>query len=283
MERDGGWRSWIAQQGGGSYLATVPAPPRAFATKTKGNKNKTPVKAMPAPAPMKKRAPKTTTTPTAATGNAPVFDSSWSATPVFTVSGEPLDNAFLHGNTAHVVPVVPPPPPTPPPVTSLTPETAQTQTQKHRYVFIGKARKAWGRLVSLPDPDPDQYEQKTIKGKGIARRGRRSSKRVWYFVGSFVGSLEPLLLARRKKQQRRRRSASLDADVDNPGENSEEDDDADADGDTDDGIWPGELVVPTIVVTEPEAEPEMEMVGTSITPEDVECAIGAAFAIGTAA
>ena len=59
-ERDGGWRSWIAKQGGGTYLATVPAPPRAFATKMNGNKskNKTPLKATQAPKPTKKRAPK---------------------------------------------------------------------------------------------------------------------------------------------------------------------------------------------------------------------------------
>ena len=147
-ERNGGWRSWIAQQGGGgSYLATVPAPPRTFATKTK---TKTPVKPTPAPAPPKERTPKTTITPTSPTANMPVFDSSWSATPVFTVSGEPLGNAFLHGNTAHVVPVVPPPlRPTPPATNSSTPETTQTaQTHKHRYVFIGKPLKAWGRLVS---------------------------------------------------------------------------------------------------------------------------------------
>ena len=268
---------WIAQQQGSSYyLTTVHAPPRAFAAKMNDNKSKITVKATSAPAPVKERAPKPTA-PTAATADGPVFDSSWSATAVFTLSGEPLGNAFLRGNTAHVVPVVPLLPSAPSPATSSTPETAQMQ--KHRDLFNGKPRKAWGCLVSLPDPEPEQHKQKTIKGKGIARRGRRSSKRVWYFVGS----LEPLLLARRKKQQRRRRSASLDADVDNPDENSEEDDDADADGDTDDGIWPDELVVPTIVVTEPEAEPEMEMVGTSITPEDVERAIGAAFAIGTAA
>ena len=63
---------------------------------------KTLVKATPAPA--KNRAPKMTT-PTAATANVQVFDSSWSATAFITVSGEPLGNAFLHGNTAHVVPV----------------------------------------------------------------------------------------------------------------------------------------------------------------------------------
>ena len=132
-----------------------------------------------------------------------------------------------------------------------------------------------GHLVSLPDPEPDQFER-IGKGKGIARRGRRSNKRTLFFVGS----LEPLLLAHRQKR-RRRRSASLDGNVDNhPGEGGQEDEDADADGDTDDGegVWPSEFVVPTIVVTEPDAEPKMEMVGTRITPEEVERAIGAAFA-----
>ena len=121
------------------------------------------------------------------------------------------------------------------------------------------------------------------KREGVARRGRRSNKRTLFFVGS----LEPLLLARRKKR-RRRRSASLDGNVDNhPGQDGEGYEDADVDGDTDDGdgevVWLGGFVVPTIVVTEPDAEPEMEMVGTRITPEEVERAIGAAFAIGTAA
>ena len=80
-------------------------------------------------------------------------------------------------------------------------------------------------------------------------------------------------------------TAKAVANVYNPGQDGE-DEDADADGDTDDGdgdgIWLGEFVVPTIVVTEPDAEPKMEMVGTRITPEEVERVIGAAFAIGTA-
>jgi hypothetical protein len=81
------------------------------------------------------------------------------------------------------------------------------------------------------------------------------------------------------------------ANADHPGDNGDEDAnpeeaggidlDADADGDTDEGVWPGEFIVPTIVITEPDAEPEMEIVRTRITPEEVERAIGAAFAIGT--
>ncbi|KAH9069513.1 hypothetical protein EDB83DRAFT_2372806 [Lactarius deliciosus] len=173
------------------------------------------------------------TTPTT---DAEVFDGSWSATAVFTVSGEPLGSAFLQGN------------------------------------------KTWGRLVYLLDPDHDEPEQqkKKTKGKGkMARRGRRG-KRIQFFVGS----LEPLLVARRRR--RRRRSESLmpfgddgddgDGDEDgNPGVGG----DADADADADDGIWPGEYVVSV-----PPAQAE-EM--ARITPEEVERAIGAAFAIGTPA
>lgn len=93
-----------------------------------------------------------TTTPTAAATNVQVFDSSWSATAVFTVSGEPLDNEFLHGNTAHVVPVqqqitVPLPPPVLLPVTSLTSELSVAGAAKAPVLFhretaqgVGSAR-----------------------------------------------------------------------------------------------------------------------------------------------
>jgi hypothetical protein len=258
------------------------------------SKTKTQTRVKTAPAPVKKRPPPAITIPSPTT-NTQVFDSSWSATAVFTVSGEPLGNAFLQGNTAHVVPVsqptVPPPPPAPPPATTSTPEPAQKQEQlqKQRHVFIGKPLKAWGRLVVLPDPDqPEQKITTKGKGKAIARRGRRGKK-----TRFFVGSLEPLLAAWKQNRRRRRQSTSMDANAYNPGGNGDEganpeedgniDLDADADGDTDEGVWPGEFIVPTIVITEPDAEPEMEMVGTRITPEEVERAIGAAFSVGAGA
>ncbi|KAH9069486.1 hypothetical protein EDB83DRAFT_2674243, partial [Lactarius deliciosus] len=58
---------------------------------------------------------------TTTTADAQVFDGSRSATAVFTVSGEPLGSAFLHGNKARIVPVsqltaspaLSPPPPLP--------------------------------------------------------------------------------------------------------------------------------------------------------------------------
>ena len=110
-----------------------------------------------------------------------------------------------------------------------------------------------------------------------------------------MGSLEPLLVTGRRwrrKHDHRRRSAlpSLSADHDaNASDDGDEDGnpddvdadaDADVDADVDDGVWPGEYVVPAIVLTEPEAE--RETVVAKIIPE-VERAIDAAFAIGTAA
>ncbi len=251
-------------------------------------------------------APKQPATTTMTTADAQVFDRSWSATAVFTVSGEPLGSAVLHGNKARIVPD---PQATVSPsavattttttiATSSIPKPAQKQQQqqlqRRQYVFIGKPRKAWGRLVSLPDPEHDQ--PKGTKGKGkttTMARGRRRGKR----IRLFVGSLEPLLVARRrrKNKNRRRLSASLpllsagdDGDEDgNPDEGGDVDVDADADvdADVDDGIWPGEYEVPvqpipTIVVTGPVEEAEAEV--ARITPEEVERAIGAAFSIGSA-
>ncbi|KAH9013550.1 hypothetical protein EDB84DRAFT_1532628 [Lactarius hengduanensis] len=89
-ERDGGWRSWVARQGGSHRAAPTP---------TSKSKSREPVSVLP---PAKQRSTKTTTTT-----DSQVFNPSWSATAVFTVSGEPLGSlsAFLHGNKTHIVPV----------------------------------------------------------------------------------------------------------------------------------------------------------------------------------
>ena len=270
-ERDGGWRAWIARQGGAYRPAAA-----ATSKKNISKDRETP--------PARKLRARTTTNTTT---DSQRFDSSWSATAVFTVSGQPLGHAILQGNEARIVPVpqatvtLPVPPAATTTATLATYSTPEAppkpqQPQKRRHVFIGKPLKTWGRVVSLPDPEPDQPEPKrTTKGKGktTARGGRagRRGKR----TRLYVGSLEPLLAARKRQRQ----PASLsDA---NAGHDGDEDADIDADGDTDDGVWPGEYVVPTIVVTEPDAEPEM--VGARITPEEVERAIGAAFAFGAAA
>ena len=146
--------------------------------------------------------------------------------------------------------------------------------------------------MSLPDTEPDQPKQdKATKTKGkttTKARGRRKGKRIRFFVGS----LEPLFSARKRRRYNKlRRGSPLSVDRDpNPGDDGAEDEhpdeggDVDVDVDTDadeDGVWPGEYmpVIPTIVVTEPDAEPEMLV--ARFTPEEVERAIGAAFAIGT--
>ena len=144
--------------------------------------------------------------------------------------------------------------------------------------------------MSLPGPEPDQPEQdKTAKAKGkttAKAHGRSKGKRIRFFAGS----LEPLLAARKRRRYNNRRpqSSLTTARDPNAGDDGAEyeypdkagDVDADADDD-DDGVWPGEYMpmIPTIVVTEPDAEPEM--VVARFKPDEVERAIGAAFAIGT--
>ena len=142
--------------------------------------------------------------------------------------------------------------------------------------------------MSLPDPEPEQ--KKTTNGKrkttmAMVRAGRKGKR-----IRFFVGSLEPLLAVRRRRRNRRR-SASWSAlndardansdDGDEDGNNPDEGGDIDVVDADDDGVWPGEYVVPAIVVTEPEPEPETA--GARITPEEMERAIGAAFAIGATA
>jgi len=127
--------------------------------------------------------------------------------------------------------------------------------------------------VSFLEPEPDL--KKIMKGKKAKGRGRRGKR-----TQLFIGDLEPLLLARRLlRRRRRRRSASPESDA-AAEDGGNEDGDADANAVVDDdGVWPGEynMAVPTIVVTEP--EPEVERAESRITPEEVERAIGAAFAI----
>ena len=169
-------------------------------------------------APAKQRRARTMKTTTT---DAQAFDESWSATAVFTVSGEPLGSAFLQGNVARIVP---------PPATSATPQSTQEQPKQRRYVFIGKPLEAWGRIVLLPDPEPEQ--KKTTKGKGkttmmaMAHAGRKGKR-----LRFFVGSLEQLLAVRRRRRNRRR-SASLSALNDAREANF---DDGDEDGNPDEG------------------------------------------------
>jgi hypothetical protein len=98
------------------------------------------------------------------------------------------------------------------------------ELQKQRHVFIGKPLKVWGCLVVLPDPEPNQPEQKKTtkcKGKAITRRGHESKK-----MQFFIGSLKPLLEAWKWNRRRQRQSMLMDASActsaNNPGDNGDE-------------------------------------------------------------
>jgi hypothetical protein len=178
-------------------------------------------------------------------------------------------------------------------------------------VYIGKWQKSWGRLASEPDPDPDPG-----LGRGSGRNGRKRKRAVR--ARSFVGSKEPLLSSQkrantkaRKNSKRGRgrkkkglemekngqrqiasslppsRSSSIAA-GDEGGANQNaalyEEHDPDPDADADKGDWPGEYghayahdehitgVPPGVTVS--------GVVATTISPEELERAIGAAFAAG---
>jgi hypothetical protein len=212
-------------------------------------------------------------------------------TAVFTVTGEPLGEAFVEGNTARIGPIRPAAPlsmftstprsaPAPPrePLGSITtilphdrreapPDLPMYKGGRRQYVFVGKPLKSWGRLVSLPDPE--EQKKKTRRRRG-ARRGHGKHKRVC--IRMFVGSEKPLLSGPSKG--RRHRSTSLTP--------SRLDDKEDADEginhDVDEGIWPGEYIAPPRADV---ADLALEFkTALRITPEEVERAIGAAFAIG---
>jgi hypothetical protein len=214
-----------------------------------------------------------------------------------TLSGEPRDNATMLTRT--VPTQLSTPPPSVPASASATAMSAAADTSPHtvsspqhkgrrRYVYIGKRLKAWGRLVSVPDPEEARQQQRKntrqLKRKRAGGRGRGHL---------FAGSEEPLLLARKrrraaKKRSKRRQdfpsssssfSASLLPGLSSPARA--------AGGDVNEGVWPGEfpMPLPASVVA---AGGEVGGYGDRnlgavlrITPEEVERAIGAAFAVGS--
>ena len=178
---------------------------------------------------------------------------------------------------------------------------APQHKRRRRYVYIGKRLKSWGRLVSIPDSeDQRQQQQQAPRKKGQRRRKR---KRAAGRVRMFAGSEEPLLLLARKKRQRatktrnrRRRkdvpssptAASLPPPSSSPVRGGGE---TDADPNADEGVWPGEYAyaVPLAgvgvgVVSPGTMRKNKTVFGKKavvrMTPEEVERAIGAAFAVG---
>ncbi|KAH8983265.1 hypothetical protein EDB86DRAFT_256694 [Lactarius hatsudake] len=159
-ERDGGSRSWLACQGGSH--CTVPTPAKKSKSKNLGTA----------------QVPATTRTTTA---NAQVFDASWSATAVFTGSGEPLGSAFLQGNKARIVPVSQP---TASPAAATTPTAPTTVTaspilrrnssncKNASICSLGsRARRGGGSCPFRIPTTTSRSKQKKTKGRGRWRAG----------------------------------------------------------------------------------------------------------------
>jgi hypothetical protein len=174
--------------------------------------------------------------------------------------------------------------------TSPRPLSTPQDKGRRRYVYIGKRLKAWGRLVSVPDPEEGQQQRKNAQQRKRKRAGGRGREHL------FAGSEEPLLLAQKRrraaKKKRRRRqdchspSSSFSASASlPPGSSSPV---RAVDGDVDEGAWPGEFPMPSpaSVVAAVGSVGKDGGYGDQnlkavlrITPEEVERAIGAAFAV----
>ena len=185
---------------------------------------------------------------------------------------------------------------------------APQHKRRRRHVYIGKLLKSWGRLVSILDPE-DQQQQQSPRRKG-QQPPQRKRKRAAGRVRMFAGSEEPLLLLARKKRQRATKTKTTNGrrhlDVSSPAtapvaplpppppplppsSSLVRGGETDADCDADEGVWPGEYacaaVPPAGVVVSPRTmRKHKAMFGERavlrMTPEEVERAIGAAFAVG---
>jgi hypothetical protein len=173
--------------------------------------------------------------------------------------------------------------------TSPHSSSAPQHKRCRQYVYIGKRPKAWGRLVSIPDPEEQQQQPRKNGQRGKRKRaGRRVRVRL------FAGSEEPLLLA--QKRQRAKRSlfrqdkpsspssaASLPPGSSSPARGTYGDM-MNSDQNADEGVWPGEyeysMPALGVVRKEPEDAHQDPKAALRITPEEVVRAIGAAFAVG---
>ena len=176
-------------------------------------------------------------------------------------------------------------------------------------MYIGKWQKSWGRLVPVLDPDSDPDRG---LGQGSGRSGRKRKRAVR--VRLFVGSKEPFLLSQKRPNKRARknpkrggerkkslekekngqrqiasslppsRSSSIAARYEGGANQNavlyeEHDPGPDADADIDKGSWPGEYGCVHVLDEHITVVPP-GVVATAISPEELERAIGAAFAAG---
>jgi hypothetical protein len=202
-----------------------------------------------------------------------------------------ISNTLISSPHLHVHPI---------PTTSTATTKSVVDKKTCRHVYIGKRQKSWGRLVSVPDPDPE--DRGLGRGSGLNGRKRKRTVR----VRLFVGSEEPLLLGQKRTNKRARknpkrgrgrkvekneqrqiasslppsRSSSIDARDTNQNAAlyEEHDPDPDRDANLDEGGWPGEYGYAHVhdghITVVP---PGVTM---AISPEELERAIGAAFAAG---
>jgi hypothetical protein len=290
-ERNGGWRkwgSWPAPAAAMTGPSTTPSPSLSLPKQQRRRARQNVVDAPKAASKGKRNGAGVVSVSTAEAFKGVSLSEleNW-RTPVFTVTGELLGEAFFEGNTPRVAParsVAPLSPLTPISQLALAPacsplSTIATtfsprapdatsslpvvpQTRRRQYVFIGKPRKSWGRVVSVPNPEEQQKKTRTRRG---AKRGRGKRKRI--SIRMYIGNEKPLLF-RRVKSRYRHRSASL-----KPSEgDGNEDAGPDVDQDADEGVWPEEYGV---------ADGSLDLKSDlRFTPEEVVRAIGAAFAVG---
>ena len=201
-------------------------------------------------------------------------------------------NTLISSPHSHVHPI---------PTTSTATTKSVVDKKRCRHVYIGKRQKSWGRFVSVPDPDP-------ALGRGSGRNGRKRKRAIR--VRLFVGSEDPLLLSQKRTNKRARKNtkrgrgkpkkvekneqrqiasslpATRSSSVDARGEGDAEDPDANPDADLDKGGWPGEYDHAYVHDKHITAVPPGVTVGgvgvvaTTISPESLKRAIGAAFAAG---
>jgi hypothetical protein len=206
-------------------------------------------------------------------------------------------NTLISSPHLHVHPI---------PATSTTTTKSVVDKKSRRHVYIGKWQKSWGLLVSVPDPDPGP-------GRGLGQNLRRRKRAVCERL--YVGSKQPLLLSQnpakkraRKNSKRRKgrkkiekngqrpiasslppsRGSSIAVDDDGANRNvalyEEHVPDPDADVDAAMGCWPGEYghvhSHGEHVTFVPPGVTDSGVFGMTIPPEELERAIGAAFAAG---
>jgi hypothetical protein len=186
-------------------------------------------------------------------------------------------NTLISSPHLHVHPI---------PTTSAATTKSVVDKKRRPHVYIGKWQKSWGRHASVPDSDPGLG-----RGSGNGRKRKRANR-----VRPFVGSNEPLLLSQKRankrarkppKRGRGRKKKGLEVEKNGqrqiasslPPSRSSSIAAGDEGGASQNSAlyehWPGEYGY-----AHPHDVTVDGVVATTISPEELERAIGAAFAAG---